>query len=157
MRMILRTVFCMATVVAATGQTHAAFTFSTGPGSAVTTVNRSATFDSISNGSDLTAYSEGGLNITVPDTAFEGFSAFNAGVAVDFHYANLGNNNFVTIRGSDGAVFSGLEFKLGNGMLGLDTGLIYQSLLNGVETGSGFAFLTKGTVVGFSDLVNWVR
>lgn len=135
-------------------RTDAATIFSTGEGSAVTTTDRSATFDTLTaDGLDLSNYSEDGLSITVPDDSSIGFDAFGDGTTTAFHYGYIGNTAYVTIKGTDDAVFDAVEFKLGDGIGPTTaTDLRWQALLNGVVVGSGFeASLAKGTIVGWSD------
>jgi hypothetical protein len=132
--------------------------FSTGSESAVITVDRIATFDSLTipnNGSSIANYTEDGLSISVPvlGAAYGvGFDPFNDGTTSQFYYISGGANTFVTIRGVDNALMSGLEFKLGTGEPGLATSLLWETLKNGIETGSGsITSIEKGTVVGWSD------
>jgi hypothetical protein len=118
--------------------------FTTGAGSAVTLAGRSATFDAITfNGLDLSSYSEDLLSISVPDPSFVGFA---------FHYGTAGNSNFVTIRGTDNAVFSAMEFLLGTGFQEDTVARIrWATFLNNVQTGTGQSVLVEGTIVGWSD------
>jgi hypothetical protein len=123
-----------------------------GAGSAVTTADRIATFDTIENDDSLAAYSEDGLLITVPDEAFEGFNAFGDGTLVNFHYGTGGNTDFVTIEGVGGESFSGIEFKLGTGFSESLVRLHWEAFSGGGSAGSGTVITTKGTIVGFSDV-----
>ncbi len=93
------------------------------------------------------------LSITVPDTGGVGFNAFGAGTEFAFHYGSGGNFSFVTIKGTDAAVFSGIEFKLGWGFGASSTNLLWETRLGGSVTGSGTEFsLTRGGVVGWTDV-----
>jgi len=132
---------------------NAAPIFSTGAGSAVTTVDRSATFDDLNaTGIDLSSYTEDGLSISVPDTSFVGFDAFGDGSTTGFYYGDDGNNSYVTIKGTDGALFSAIEFRLGDGYGAGTNSLLWETRLKGVTTGSGFEpDLAMGLVVGWSD------
>jgi len=134
-----------------------ATTFTTGAGSAVSNVGRTATFDSLTViNSDLSAYTEGLLSITVPDVLFVGFDAFDQGVETGFHYGSSGNNSFVTIRGTDSATFFALELRLGDGFQGaLTTHLRWGTFKNNVQISTGLIALPKGTIVGFSDPVGF--
>jgi hypothetical protein len=127
--------------------------FTTGAGSAVTLAGRSATFDAITfNGLDLSSYSEDLLSISVPDPSFVGFDPFNGGPFTAFHYGTAGNSNFVTIRGTDNAVFSAMEFLLGTGFQEDTVARIrWATFLNNVQTGTGQSVLVEGTIVGWSD------
>ena len=70
--------------------------FSTGAGSAVTIVDRKATFDGLDAiGIDLSAYSEDGLSISTPDTSFIGFDALGNGSTTGFFYGDDGSPSFV--------------------------------------------------------------
>ncbi len=158
MRLAILLTVVMTTVLGLTSQGIAAVMFSTGAGSAVTVVDRMATFDSLSgNGIDLTSYSEGGLDITVPDTTFIGFDPFLDGTLTQFHYGTSGNSSFVTIQGSDSAAFRGVEFKFGDGFFSTQTSgvsnLLWETRLLGVVTGSGLeTSIPLGSIVGWSDL-----
>ncbi len=135
------------------GNVGAAPIFSTGAGSAVITVDRSATFDALDAiGIDLSAYSEGGLDISAPDTSFIGFDALGNGSTTGFFYGDDGNDGFVTIKATDGARFRAIEFQLGDGYGAGTNGLLWEVRSNGVKTGGGFApNLITGVVVGWTD------
>ena len=108
-------VFLLGLLVAAT-DAQADTMLTTGSGSAVSSTDLSATFDSINtNGIDLSAYSEGGLNVTVPDSSYVGFDFFGTGNTTELHYGSGGNDSFVTITGTSGEIFSGVEFLYGAG------------------------------------------
>ena len=127
---------------------------SVGSGSAVTSVDRSATFDSITtNGIDLASYAEGLLSITVPDISFVGssFNPFLDFTSTRLHYGDGGNTDFVTLRGTDSAVFSGLEMKVGLGLGGPDTRVSWETYLTGSLTGFGTFTVAKGTIAGWAD------
>ena len=136
-----------------TAEVYAAPIFSTGAGSAVTNPDRSATFDDLTtSGIDLSAYTDDGLIISVPDTSFVGFDAFGDGSTTGYHYGDGGNDSYVTIKGSDGARFRAIEFRLGDGYGAGTNGLLWETRLNGVTTGSGFQpDLAMGVVVGWRD------
>ncbi|HTU99618.1 MAG TPA: PEP-CTERM sorting domain-containing protein [Luteitalea sp.] len=141
------------TVVGIAANAHAAPMFSTGAGTAVTTVHRSATFDSLDSiGIDLSAYEEGGLSVSAPDTSFIGFDALGNGSTTGFFYGDDGNDSFVTIKATDGATFEAIEFRLGDGYGAGKNSLLWETRLNGVKTGSGFvADLATGVAVGWKD------
>jgi hypothetical protein len=127
--------------------------FSTGAGSALTIVDRKASFDGLDAiGIDLSAYSEDGLSISTPDTSFIGFDALGNGSTTGFFYGDDGNSSFVTIKATDGARFEALEFQLGDGYGAGTNGLLWETRSNGVKTGGGFASnLATGVVVGWKD------
>lgn len=141
-------------LAAMTGHVHAAAVFSSN--AVVTTVNRSATFDSLtSNDLDLSSYSEDSMFVTVGDVSFQGFTAFTPGDnrTTGFHYGRAGNNSFVTIKGTDGVVFKAIDFLLGDGYVSASvTNVRWETYLNGVLTGSGTeSSVARGTVVGWTD------
>jgi len=155
MRIFALTVFCAAMIFGRINALQAGPVFSTGSGTAVITADRTATFDSINqNGIDLSSYSEDNLSITVPDTSKVAFDPFSEAISSEFHYGDGGNFSYVTIRGTDSAVFDGVEFKFGSGWFESTTtpGLIWETLLNGTVTGSGgVSLLAHGSIVGWSD------
>jgi len=77
MKLLQFLVFVMSLLVLGSGQAVAVPIFSTGAGSAVTSLDRVATFDSITGGIDLSAYTEDLLSITVPGVGFVNFDPFN--------------------------------------------------------------------------------
>jgi hypothetical protein len=133
-------------------QTNAATTFSVGAGSSVTSVDRSANFNSIVTGTDLSNYSEGGLSITTPNFAFEGFDPFNhTGDGSAFSYPNGGVNAWVTIKTTDARPIYAAEFLYGNGYVS-DVPVIYwETIKSSVVVSSGSIVLSRGAILGFSD------
>ena len=131
----------------------AATVFSTS--SVVTSTDRNATFDSlISNGIDLTSYSEDSLFVTVGVPTFQGNTAFSSGDSrtTAFHYGSTGSLDYVSIRGTDGAIFTALDFLMGDGQTGDTTNLQWQTYLDGVLVGSATeSSLLKGFVYGWTD------
>ncbi len=129
-----------------------------GAGNAVTSADRTAGFGAIgTNWIDLSVFSEGLLSISVGDTSLVGFDPFNGlgdGTGVGFYYGNGGNNSFVTISATDGAGFTGLEFLLGHGPLNSTTNVVWETLSNGITTGSG-AFQTQKGIVGWADVLGF--
>jgi len=150
-----------------------------GAGSAVTSVDLSANFDSLVNREDLSSYTEGQLSITTPGTAFLGpveinqvtanFDPFNGiGNGTPFFYAaEVPADGWVTIQTTDGRTMSGVEFLYGNGWPVLDTsdsdnaGLIgygnstanvnWQAFVGATLVSSGNTVVGVGTILGFSD------
>jgi hypothetical protein len=125
------------------------------PSPVVTSADRSATFDSLtSNGISLAAYSEDSLSVTVNNITFQGFQAFSPGDlrTTAFHYGNGGDFGFVTIKGTDGAAFTAIDFLLGDGQGPPTTNVRWEAYRGGFLTGSGTQpAVARGTVVGWTD------
>ncbi|MGB5539877.1 MAG: hypothetical protein WBO37_07305 [Gammaproteobacteria bacterium] len=134
---------------------------SIGAGSAVSSIDRSANFDSITtNGISFTPYSEGTLTINTPGSSVIGFNVFAdtspGSVQTDKYYYASGNNGHVTITTSDGIDMFGVEFRVGHGFLGVvDTSVIWEAYSNNVLTGSGQFNTTRGSVIGWSDIAGF--
>ena len=129
-----------------------------GAGSAVSSVDRSATFSSLtSNGIPLGNYTEGNLRVATNGFSYQGFNPFVDGVPSDgttaFYYDDGGSTSFVTITGTDDAVFSGLEFQVGDGFYfgSPNTRVTWEMYLNGAITGFGSTILPQGAIIGFFD------
>lgn len=130
-----------------------------GAGSAVTTIDRSATFDSLNaDGISLVGYTEGQLIISANNTLYQGTNFFVEPIVGDgstqYFYGNGGDNSFVTITGTDGAIFSAIEFMVGDGFGGVaspNTRVAWATYLNGILTGSGTDLIPQGGVIGFLD------
>jgi len=117
---------------------HAQTIFSTS--GTVTTVDRLATFTGISG--DLSAYTEDSLIVSAPG---------NHCCFPNVHYESGGNPSYVTITGTDNAVFGAMDFVLGNGQGPSTTNVRWETYLNGILVGSGTTSnITKGIVVGWS-------
>ncbi len=139
--------------------------FSTGSGSAVTSVDRSANFDMLMDGDDLSNYSEGQLSITIQGTAnlsqdpFGNVSGGNRGTGIGFYCAGV-NDSWVTIKATGGRRIVGIEFLYGNAWsadtfgpepskIGNSSAFIeWQADGGSVMVTSG---INVGTVIGFSD------
>jgi PEP-CTERM motif len=152
----------LAFVVLAVGLSNsvAATVISTGSGSAVTTVDRTATFDGLTTTSvPLSAYSEDSLFITTPDMSHAGgFTAFLPGDprTTGYHLGDGGNNSFTTITPTDNVDFVALEVLVGHGFGSLLANVVWETRLNGTTTDSGTVVLfAKGTVLGFSDILGF--
>ncbi len=132
---------------------HAAVTQTTGAGSSVTVINRSATFDSITTwGIDLSAYSENLLSITTPSTSHVGFDAFGAGPATQLFYPSGGNNSYTAISTTDNVPIRGIEMLVGDGYgVGGQTYVYWEAWKAGSKVGSGTLATTRGTIVGWND------
>ena len=125
-------------------------TFTTGSGSAVTTIDRSAEFESLLyNGSfDLSNYTEDGLSITVNDVSSSNFDPFGTGVG-GFYYGDGGNSSYVTIKTVDGAKLSAVEFKVGNPFPD-HYSLVWQGWNGSSLEDSGLAAVIIGSVIGWT-------
>jgi hypothetical protein len=159
MKKILLTLILISFVLLNNYQAGAVITLTTGAGSAVTSVDRSANFNSLVDGADLSTYTENLLSITTPGVASLGFDPFKgAGDGTPFHYtsnyASGVNDSWVTIRTIDGALMRGVEFLYGNGW-GDDGPVIatiyWQAYLGTTLVSSGSEVQHIGTVLGFSD------
>ena len=144
-------------VIASTAAATPEQTF--GAGSAVTSPDLSATFDSIQDGVPLSLYQEGRLTFVYGGSAacqpaptgcnsFPSFSAFEGG----FFYGP-GNNTIPLIIGTDdGSSMEGIEFILASGFAPSFTGGYWEAYNNGVLTGaSAFSADSIPTVFGLSD------
>ncbi len=78
-----------------------------GAGGTVGSADRTATFDTLQNGADLSNYIESGLRIATPATAF-----LNAGAA---YYPSGGANAATSIKAADGAKMYAVEFSTFDG------------------------------------------
>lgn len=110
---------------------HAATISTSGAGSAVTSADRTATFDGIAPGDPLDTYEEDGLLVTAPGT----HCCFS-----NVHYENGGNLEWVTIATNDGRDFFGLEFAIGTGFggsIGQAHTVVWESYRDGLSVGSG--------------------
>ncbi|HEX6958646.1 MAG TPA: PEP-CTERM sorting domain-containing protein [Ferrovibrio sp.] len=143
--------------VVALGTANAAPVLSFGAGGAVTSADRTATFDSVTGGTDLSAYTEDSLSITVPDTAYVSFDPDGAATSFSggFHFVFGGHPRYTAITTTDGERMSGVEFALGSGFVAdlSDTiaAFAYEVLRDGSSIGSGFLDVALGTIVGISD------
>jgi hypothetical protein len=134
------------------GQSQAFIILTEGAGNSVASADRSATFDNLtSNGIDLSAYNEDSLNVTVPDTSYQNFDAFNTGKLTAFHYGVGGNDSWVTINATDGSRIYGLEFLLGHGQSPSHANVVWELRRNGSTTGSGTFETTRGVIRGWCD------
>jgi len=131
---------------------HAVPIYVEGDGAAVSSVDRFASFDSLSIGDDLSAYSEDGVNVFVNDVhgVFDGsyFAAegYDAGNITDSLYR---------VSAADGATFYGVEFLLqdwGYERTGWDT-FVWETYFDGVLTGTGtFTTPEHDTIMGWFDV-----
>ena len=134
----------------------AAVSLSFGSGSAVTTVDAAADFESTDALFDE-PYLEDGLSFSRTLThdnngcgyagcgGHIGFTGFSG----NYMYGTGGGYFEISTTGND--VFDGLEFVIGTGFSQSTTNVAWEAFLNNASVGSGFASnLNVGTVVGFS-------
>lgn len=149
-------VLCVGTFM--TTQAEAMPVIGFGTGNAVISVDRAATFDTLTSDHiiSLAGYSEDMLNITVNDDQFSDVDPFNGqggGAYSGFHYGAGGNSSFVTISATDNADFLGLEFLLGTGWpSNTIANVVWETFSNGSSTGSGIFSTVEGAIVGWSDV-----
>lgn len=147
----------------------------TGSGSAVSVVERSATFDILNytNVVHLENYTEGGLRISTAGDSWAADFAMAAlldpfgganGTDRAFYAISSGNNEWVTIETTNNALLHGVEFMYGNTWTTGDPQvpwgnpnavLDWQTWNNGTLVSSGtigpIPMLQLGTIVGFYD------
>jgi hypothetical protein len=141
-------------ILSTVASTQAATVLTTGAGSAVTRVDRLATFDSITRDHiDLSAYTEDGLSIAVPNQSAVGHDFFGTGVLTALYYGRGGDTSFVTIKTTDATEIFGLEFLFGHGFSdSTNVDLGWETWNDGMLVSSGVLDdPAKGTVVGWSD------
>ena len=135
------------------GTSMAAAGFSTGP--TVSTPDRMATFDGLtSDDNSLANYSEGLLSITTNNVNYQGFNAFGSDPRTTaFYYTRSGDYTYTSVKGTDGAVLSSIDFLLGDGFGSSFTNLRFETFLNGVMTDSEIeSNLAKGGTFGITDV-----
>jgi len=69
----------------------------------------------------------------------------------DHHHRGRGNNDYVTIRATDSAEITGLEFLYGNGYSFDPIPTVWETWRDGSLVSSGGFSVVRGTVVGWSD------
>jgi hypothetical protein len=124
-----------------------------GAGTAVSVVDRVATFDSVVTDTDLSAYTEGGLSITVPTTAYGGYTP-GLGFIGGFHYPIGGVGAPTVISTTDALPIYAVEMTLGTGFVGMLTAYYAWETRSGATvTGSGWfsADLTSVQILGIAD------
>ncbi|MBS1717563.1 MAG: PEP-CTERM sorting domain-containing protein [Armatimonadetes bacterium] len=168
---------CLAMVCAANAQTVQTI----GSGSAVTSVDRMATFDLLDwnhNGTPLSDYTEDNMFIGVNGDSWAGtssppyFDPFHIQgnpAPQGFYFPDGGSFGWVSIYATDSQKIHALEFLYGNGwttgdIYGVPWGndnayLDWETLVNGNVVSSGTVGpnpqLPVGTVVGFSDVTGF--
>jgi hypothetical protein len=138
----------------------AAVVVTTGPGSAVQTVQASANFESTNALTD-NPYVEDGLAFTRTNLSFNNNGCGFAGCQGNFPASFSGNymygaspfstTGYFDILTTGGKVFQGLEFVASNGFELANETVTWDAFLNNVMVGSGSFSVADGTVIGFSD------
>jgi hypothetical protein len=126
-----------------------------GQGSAVTSIDRSATFDGVVSGTGLSAYVEDGLSITIPTYAYTDFTP-GIGFSGGFHYPSGGDYFPTLIQTTGGDPIFALEMHLGTGyssQLETTAHFAWDTWTNGVQTGGGYFSrdLASAQIFGLSD------
>ena len=118
-----------------------------GAGKVVGTVDRTATFDAVRDGTDLDGYTEGQLRVSVPAIAFVSDGALTGG----HFYPNAGANGATSIRTADGRKMYALEFDTMDGWGSSHTLHLHWWMIdNGVVVDSGVFDSQYTAVSGFS-------
>ena len=135
----------------------AAVSQTSGAGSAVTTIDASASFESTAS---LTAnpYSEGGMLFSRTGLSFNNNGCGYAGCAYNPGFAGFSGNymygvgvGYFDIATTGGNLFGGLEFTVGTGFSSSTVDVIWEAYRSSVLVGSGSVSLAVGTVIGFND------
>lgn len=150
MKRLSRSGLCAAALtVFMAGSAAAAPITTLGAGAAVTNVDRQAVFGTLTDFAPLLNYTEGGLIISTPDD----HCCFPAG-----YYGNGGNGDFTTIKTVDDLLMFGLEFDFFTGFGDGSMNIVWQTLRDGVVTGSGVvanAFAPNVTSNTAADVRGW--
>lgn len=127
---------------------NAAVVTSFGAGSAVTgTPSYQANFNNILGGSSLLNYTEGGITASVDDDQ----CCFSTA-----HYGSGGNYSFVTITTPSGTDFGAIEVGVGSGFFEVGPhNVVWQTLRNGVSTGSGVIQVANIGYPDFFAVLGW--
>lgn len=137
--------------VAATVQT-------TGTGSAVTTVEASASFETSGALFD-NPYVEGGMLFSRSNLTFDNNSCGFAGCAGHLGFTGFsgnymygtGDGGFFTIQAGGSSPFFGLEMQVGSGFSQSNVLVVWEAFSGATLVGSGNVNTAVGSVVGFSD------
>lgn len=137
-----------------TSDSNAQIILTFGAGTAVTVIDRAATFNSVVTGTDLTDYSENNLSITIPDSAYLDFPP-NTGFSSGYHYPFSGANAPTVIKTTDALEIQALEFNIGTGYGGSEHYFAYEVLDDGLPVAQGSFSLNAragSVVVGLRDV-----
>ena len=147
-------------------QACATITFSDVAGAAVTSVDRSANFNSVNSGDNLLTYEEGQLSITTVGTANLSIDPFPVNRDAPFYCAGI-NTSWVTIKTTDGRAMVGVEFLYANvwSLISFvpdyghpDATIEWRAYLGAALVSSGSTSpnpTQMGTFVGFKDLAGF--
>ncbi len=127
--------------------TSAQTTFTTGPGSAVGTVENFADFDTGGTFVFTDAYSEGGLHFTAPNGVVS--PNFFSSATDHTYYTNGGGYSYTTVAKSDSSLFHALEFQVDNGFSLPTTFLHYEIFSGGRFQTAGSVDAAFGSTIGF--------
>lgn len=111
-----------------------------------------ATFDSVVTGTDLSAYQEDGMWITVNKQAFQEFDpshGHGGGFSGGFHYPSGGANGATSISMVNGSVMGSISMTLGDGFGGPDTYYHYWAYLGGNLVNDGWGTHTSGDMFNY--------
>lgn len=130
-----------------------------GSGSAVTSIQGSADFESQSALSD-NPYVEGGMSFSRTGLSFDNNGCGYAGCAGHVGFAGFSGNymygtgtgGYFEISALGGNAFRGLEFQTGTGYYVNSFSISWTAFRNNVQVGSGTAATTAGQVIGFADV-----
>jgi hypothetical protein len=173
----LYSVVAVMTCLLFAGDSRAATIQTFGAGSAVSSVDRSATFDSLNanNVVHLDTYQEGSLRIITSGDSWAAdlnmsarLDPFHGANALDraFHATAWGNEDWVSIQTTNRSLIYGIEFMYGNCWTtgdifgpypwGNEKGFVeWQTLINGALVSAGQIgpnpMLPLGTILGFYD------
>ena len=132
-----------------------------GAGSAVSSVDRAANFDALTEGTNLSGYTEGGLGISVAAPSYQSpccpdFPSIGpfpgAGFSGGFFYPWGGSFDPTHITAADGLDLFAIELNVGSGFYAQgDVHIYWEAYDDLVLVGSGSLDVAKGTVLGFRD------
>lgn len=135
-------------------QAGATVLMTTGAGSAVSSPDRTATFDSLSTGSDKSAYAENSLSVTVPvlDYTLQDLTGGHGGFSSGFFYANSSPNP-VIVTTTDSRKITALEFNVGTGYSPSSNNVFgaYEIINSSIVIASGTFSVLPGSVIGFTN------
>jgi PEP-CTERM motif len=136
-----------------------AVTQTTGAGSAVSIVEGTANFESLSALSD-NPYLEGGMvfsrtNLSNNPCDFAGCAGHPGFVGFSGNYMYGIGSGYFEIAATGGNVFHGLEFTIGTGFDINPQNVSWQAFSSSILVGSGTLSLSSGTIIGFSDAIGF--
>ncbi len=124
----------------------------------MSSADRHVTFDSLTNGTSLTLYTEDSMTIDYEGfassqggSAHPGFAPFQTPTADGFLYSGGGSKKELSISTSDGMDAVGMEFTLGSGFGVTPVYAAWETYQDGLLVASGVFSYNIGDVVAFSD------